>query len=79
MNLSPFVEEIVKLVVNEPEAVHVEKHRDRDGDLYEVRVAPNDVGKIIGKGGRVVSCVRYLVSAAAAKGRHRAFVKVITD
>ncbi len=79
MNLSPFVEHVVKLVVDEPEAVSVDSFRDRDGQVYEVRVAPNDVGKVIGKGGRVVSCVRYLVSAAAAKSRQRAFVKVITE
>jgi len=79
MNLSPLVEYLVKGIVTEPEAVRVEEEKDRDGLVLYVQVSPNDVGKIIGKNGRVISAVRYLVSAAAAKARTRAFVKVVTD
>ncbi|HRJ27645.1 MAG TPA: KH domain-containing protein [Fimbriimonadaceae bacterium] len=72
------VEHLVKSVVMEPEAVRVEAQDDRDGVTYFVTVAPNDVGKVIGKSGRVISAIRYVVSAAAAKVRERAFVKVST-
>ncbi len=52
---------------------------DRNGVTYYVKVAPNDVGKVIGKAGRVVSAIRYVVSAAAAKAKLKAFVKVDTE
>jgi hypothetical protein len=46
---------------------------------FYVRVSPDDVGKIIGKSGRVVSAIRCVVSAVAAKSREKAFVKIVTD
>jgi hypothetical protein len=73
------VEEVVQLIVMEPESVSVDQKKDRSGTVYNVRVAPNDVGRLIGKDGRVITCVRHLVSAAAAKAKQRASVKVITD
>lgn len=73
------VQKIVELLVAEPEAVSVEEEQDRDGLTYFVRVAPNDVGKVIGKNGRVIQAVRFVVSAVAAKSRERAYVKVVTD
>ncbi|MBL8047682.1 MAG: KH domain-containing protein [Chthonomonas sp.] len=73
------VQKIVELLVAEPEAVSVEEEHDRDGLTYHVRVAPNDVGKVIGKNGRVIQAVRFVVSAVAAKNRERAYVKVVTD
>ncbi len=77
--LSQLVAHLVQSVVNEPETVSVKEGRDRDGLTYYVRVSPNDVGKVIGKSGRVVTAIRYLVSAAAAKSRQKAFVKVVTE
>jgi len=79
MAYRPLVEHLIKSVVTEPDAVEVKETKDRDGLVYQVTVSPNDVGKVIGKGGRVVSAIRYVVSAAAAKGREKAFIKVVTD
>jgi len=59
--------------------VQVTEGRDRAGTIYTVRVSPNDVGRIIGKEGRVITCIRHMVSAAAAKARLRVTVKVVTD
>lgn len=78
-NFVPLIENLVQSIVAEPEAVSVEEKKDRDGTTYFVRVAPNDVGKVIGKSGRVVSAIRYVVSAAASKARLKAFVKVVTE
>jgi predicted RNA-binding protein YlqC (UPF0109 family) len=46
---------------------------------FFVRCSPEDVGKVIGKSGRVVSAIRCVVSAVAAKSREKAFVKIVTD
>ncbi len=79
MSHAPLVQHLVQALVTEPDVVHVEERREREGITYFVRVAPNDVGKVIGKSGRVVSAIRYVVSAAASKARQRAFVKVVTE
>lgn len=78
-SLAPLVEYLVQAIVAEPEVVDVKESRDREGLTYHVTVAPNDVGKVIGKNGRVVSAIRYVVSAASAKDRVKAFVKVNTQ
>lgn len=78
-SFAPLVEHLVRSIVAEPDSVSVEENKGRDGLTFFVRVAPNDVGKVIGKNGRVVQAVRYLVSAAAAKARQKAFVKVVTE
>lgn len=79
MQYNELVEFITKAIVTEPEAVSVEEVKELNGLTYYVTVAPNDVGKVIGKNGRVITAIRYFVSAAAAKTRERAYVKVNTD
>lgn len=79
MDLSPLVEKVVTGIVAEPDAVKVREYRDRGSVRYMVTVAPNDVGKVIGKEGRVIACVRQLVGAAGAKARMRVNVKVVTE
>lgn len=73
------VEHLAKQVVSEPDAVSVESRNEREGLTFYVTVAPNDVGKIIGKNGRVIAAIRQFVSAALGKQRKRAYVKVLTD
>ncbi len=73
------VEYLAKQVVTDPDAVAVEYRSEREGLTYYVTVAQGDVGKIIGKNGRVIAAIRHYVSAALGKQRKRAFVKVITE
>jgi predicted RNA-binding protein YlqC (UPF0109 family) len=79
MSLKPLVETLVKNLVEEPDSVTVEESKDRDAQIYKVTVAPNDVGRIIGKDGRVITCVRHVVSAAGSKQRLKTVVKVQTE
>ncbi|MCC7435179.1 MAG: KH domain-containing protein [Methanoregulaceae archaeon] len=79
MAYSAFVEEVVRLLVDEPEAVVIEEELDGNTRTFFVRVAAEDVGKVIGKSGRVVSALRAVVSAIASKEREKAYVKVVTD
>ena len=79
MSLVPFVENIVKMTVFEPDSVIVEEKNDRGTRVFNVKVAPNDVGRVIGKDGRVITCIRQLVSAAGAKAHQRTVVKVQTE
>jgi predicted RNA-binding protein YlqC (UPF0109 family) len=79
MSYRPFVETLVKSVVEHPEAIEIEEESEMGSRSFLVKVHPDDVGKIIGKSGRVVSAIRCVVSAVAAKSRERAYVKVVTD
>lgn len=79
MSYRPFVEEVIKLVVDSPEAVAIDEDVDGTTRTFFVRVANDDVGKVIGKSGRVISAIRAVVSAVAAKQREKAYVKIVTE
>lgn len=79
VNNKALVEHLAKSVVTEPDAVSVEFRTEREGLTFYITVSPNDVGKIIGKNGRVIAAIRQFVSAALGKQRKRAFVKVQAD
>jgi len=71
------IEMIVKALVDDPEGVDVrEIERDRTIRI-EVRVAPPDMGKVIGKQGRTVRALRSLVYAAGLKQNHRFVLDVV--
>ena len=71
------VEMIVKALVDEVEAVDV-RSIDREGaTLIEVRVAPGDMGKIIGRQGRTIRALRSLAYAVSLKKRHRYILEIV--
>lgn len=74
-----FVEHLIKSVVENPDQVEIEDESEGNTRTFYVNVNPEDVGKVIGKSGRVVSAIRCVVSAVAAKSREKAFVKIVTD
>ncbi|MCL6624873.1 MAG: KH domain-containing protein [Fimbriimonadales bacterium] len=76
-NFVPLVEYCVKRLVDEPEAVRVEQVMERGVAQLNVRVAPNDVGKIIGRNGRLVNALRHLVAAFGAKRKQKVFIKIV--
>src|SRR5438094_733629 len=74
------VEYIVKSVVDHPDAVEVDAVGGRGrSETVEIRLAPEDVGRVIGKGGRNIEAIRAVVKAVAVKDHHRVNVEVITD
>ncbi|MBX3119167.1 MAG: KH domain-containing protein [Fimbriimonadaceae bacterium] len=79
MSYREFVESVIKGVVEYPEQVELDEEVSGNTRTFMVRVAAEDVGKIIGKSGRVVQAIRLVVSAVAAKSREKAFVKIVTE
>ncbi len=74
------VELIVKSLVHETEAVDVrEVEGNRGATVIEVRVAPGDVGKIIGRQGRTVRALRSLLHAASLKHDRRFVLEIIEE
>ena len=69
---------LARALVDDPERVTVEALPAAPGVTYEVRTAPDDVGKLIGQGGRTVKALRRVVKAAAPKGS-RVEVEVLAE
>ncbi len=70
---------LVQGVVGHPEEVEVEEFLDDQGSIYGIRVHPDDVGRVIGREGRVANALRHVVKAAATKTGARIQVEIITD
>ena len=72
--MTELLEFLVKSLVEDPEAVEVEE-LEEDGDLvYEISVADGDLGRVIGKGGRVANAIRTIAKAAAVRIDRRVIV-----
>jgi predicted RNA-binding protein YlqC (UPF0109 family) len=74
------VEYVVRSLVADPDAVRVEEVEEHDGLLFEVHVADDDLGRVIGKDGRVANAIRTLAKAAAtAQDAGRVMVEIVED
>jgi hypothetical protein len=72
------IEMIIKSLVDDGENVDIGEVEQRNGTtLIEVRVAPNDVGKIIGKQGRTIRALRSLARIAGAKKNRRYLLEIV--
>jgi len=63
--LAAALEHLVKGLVDNPDEVHVVSKNSPRGDVLEVRVHPDDLGRVIGRAGRTAKALRTLVSALA--------------
>lgn len=71
------VEIIAKSLVDNPDAVQVSEISGEQSVILELRVAPEDMGKVIGKQGRIAKAIRTVVKAAATKENKRVVVEII--
>ena len=76
--LAVALEHLVKGIVDNPDQVQVSERSTPRGDLLEVRVHPDDLGRVIGRSGRTAKALRTLVTALADGRRIRVDV-VDTD
>ena len=71
------VKYIAASLVEKPEAIDVREVEGEDSITIELRVDPDDMGKVIGKQGRIAKAVRTVVKAASAKSSKPVFVEII--
>jgi predicted RNA-binding protein YlqC (UPF0109 family) len=71
------VELVIKTLVDDVEAVDVREVDQQGTTLIEVRVAPGDMGKVIGRQGRTVRALRSLAYAVSVKKKHRFVVEIM--
>jgi len=75
--MTELLEFLVRALVEDPEAVVVEE-LEEDGDLiYEITVADEDLGRVIGKGGRIANAIRTIAKAAAVRIDRRVIVDIL--
>ena len=68
---------IAKSLVDDPEAVQVETKQDGEYTVIELHVAPGDMGKVIGKQGRIVKAIRTVVKAASTRENAKYMVEIV--
>lgn len=71
------LEFLARELVNEPDAVEVTETEDERGLLLSLRVAPEDMGKVIGRGGRTARAIRSVVRAAGTRAGVHASVEIV--
>lgn len=71
------VETIAKALVDHPDQVTIKAVEDQKSMVFELTVAPEDMGKVIGKQGRIAKAIRTVVKAAATKEGKKISVEII--
>lgn len=77
MELKDLVSYLAGSLVDEPDTVQVREIQNGDSVILEVSVAPDDMGKVIGRHGRVARAIRTVTKAAAARQGRRAMVEIV--
>lgn len=71
------VSAIAKSLVDNPDAVEVTESSARQATVIQLKVAPEDMGKVIGKQGRIAKALRTVVKAAATKAGQKVVVEIV--
>jgi uncharacterized protein len=74
--MAELLEWIARRLVDEPDAVRVETEEREDAIVYRLHVAPDDVGKVIGRQGRLARALRSIVRAAGARADRRFLLEI---
>ncbi len=75
--MKELIELVAKKLVDHPEDVQVRVIEGDDGQAFELRVHPDDMGQVIGRGGRTAKALRMLLSSAATKSNVRAYLQIL--
>ena len=75
--MKELVEVIAKSMVDDPDSVVVTEREEKKATVLELRVADSDMGKVIGKQGRIAKAIRAVVKAAAAKEDKKVIVDIM--
>ncbi len=72
------VRDILKAIVDNPDAVEVKEVEGERASIIEIKVSPDDVGKVIGREGRIINSLRQIVRAAAGKDNKRVTIELLS-
>ncbi len=71
------LEHVIKSIVDNPEQVEIKEIPGERVVIYEVRVAPEDLGKIIGREGRTAKAIRTIIAAVSLKKGKKAVIEIL--
>ena len=75
--MEEFIAYLIKNIVNIPEQVDIRTVEGQNGILIEIRVAPEDVGKVVGRKGNVIRSLRTLAMTIGARLGHRIHLEIV--
>jgi uncharacterized protein len=75
--MKDLLEFLTRALVEDPDAVEVEEFEENGDLIYEITVADDDLGRVIGKGGRVANAIRAVAKAAAVRLDRRVIVDIL--
>jgi uncharacterized protein len=77
--MKELVQYLAKSLVNNPDAVEVRQSEANTAAFFELRVAKDDLGRIIGKQGRTARSIRTILNAAASKTNRKVILEIIEE
>src|SRR2546428_13589865 len=77
--MKELVEFLAKQLVNHPEAVEVKETQSDTASILELKVAKEDLGRVIGKQGRTAKSIRTILNAAASRTNRKAVLEIIEE
>jgi len=75
--LKELIEYVVKALVDDPAQVDIREVEGTESTTYEIRVAPTDLGKVIGKQGKIANALRTVAKAAAMRNKKRVYLEIM--
>ena len=75
--MKELIKHIIQALVDHPEQVAISELEGKQSTLLEIKVAKEDIGKIIGKQGRTAQAIRTILNAASGKAKKRTIVEII--
>jgi predicted RNA-binding protein YlqC (UPF0109 family) len=77
--MKELVEYLARALVNQPDAVEVRETEGETASILELKVAKEDLGRIIGKQGRTAKSIRTIVNAAASRANRKVVLEIIEE
>ncbi len=77
--MKDLVEFLAKHLVNHPDAVEVNETQGETASVLELRVAPEDLGRVIGKQGRTAKSIRTILNAVASRTNKKVILEILED
>lgn len=76
-NIHELIRYVAENLVDHPDEVNVSLVEERNANVYELEVDEDDLGKVIGRGGKTAKSIRTLVNAVAPRSRKRTLVEIL--